>query len=381
MKKIIILAVLLLLGIKAALAVTNIDTFNRYAWNDSIGWADLNVTDGTSNEVVVHGDPPASPANKITGSGVFCNNAACASSVNYLSFDCATAPTGNICGGTPGTWFVSNTVSGTTGNLAGYAWNDQIGWVSFCGDKNGGSTYSAGNWTCNYGALDATTRYQVVIKDCDSDISGPGVGYEDVICGGDNATTPKKYDRVFTGYAWNDSVGWISFNCSDYSCSGFSANNRVTTYWGAPSTPSNGSLTSNTFDTCPSGAASCASGVAYNSILWKGSLNGAGNSVKFQLATSSCSNGATNAPTCNSGGWNTGTCAVAPCADGYFLGPDGTTTTYYPSSGSSNPGQPVALTTLYHNNKRYYRYRVSLGKSATNTLSPVVKDVIVNWSF
>ncbi len=52
-------------------------------------------------------------------------------------------------------------------------------------------------------------------ENCDSDLNG----YVDVSCGGDNATTPSAdygvdidpVSLLFSGYAWSDNIGWISF--------------------------------------------------------------------------------------------------------------------------------------------------------------------------
>ena len=111
-----------------------------------------------------------------------------------------------------------------------------------------------------------------------------------------------------------------------------------------PVAASNGSLESSTFDT------GITDGVAFNSIMWQGT-SGTG-IVKFQLASSNSSVGP----------WN-------------FLGPGGNPTAYYQPS---SPGVPVAISTLDHNNKRYFRYRVFLEGAAATT--PVVQDIIINWS-
>ncbi len=71
-------------------------------------------------------------------------------------------------------------------NIAGFAWSDTIGWVSF----NSG--------------------------DCD----GNSNGFIDLNCGGDDSTTPVipygvKIDWPtgnFSGYAWSSNIGWVSFN-------------------------------------------------------------------------------------------------------------------------------------------------------------------------
>ncbi|HZX00890.1 MAG TPA: hypothetical protein VFE87_00625 [Candidatus Paceibacterota bacterium] len=120
-----------------------------------------------------------------------------------------------------------------------------------------------------------------------------------------------------------------------------------------------GSLTSSTYDT------GFTKGVNYNSLMWKGSLGTGGvNYVTFQFAASNCPNGKTNPPTCS----DTGTWT--------YLGPGGSTGTVYTTSG---PNSPVPLNSTYSKSMRYYRYKVILQRAVTAT-SPVVDDVIVNWS-
>lgn len=81
------------------------------------------------------------------------------------------------------------TSAGASDNVSGYAWNSNVGWISF----------------------NAT--------DCDSDSNGK----VDVACGSDNASVNiidygvniDSVTRNFSGYAWSSGVGWISFNRSD----------------------------------------------------------------------------------------------------------------------------------------------------------------------
>ena len=68
----------------------------------------------------------------------------------------------------------SPALAGTEHNVSGYAWSDNIGWISF-NNTSDGSIY-------NYGvAVDVTNRF----------VNGTG---------------------LFSGYAWSDNIGWISFN-------------------------------------------------------------------------------------------------------------------------------------------------------------------------
>jgi len=112
-------------------------------------------------------------------------------------------------------------------------------------------------------------------------------------------------------------------------------------------TPSDsGSLTSPIFDT------GFINGVAFNGIRWKGSMP-ASSHVRIQLATS-------NATT----SWN-------------FIGPDGTSATYYEAAG---PDQIIPISLLYHNNHRYFRYKIYLDPTTDYTNAPAVYKVIFTYS-
>ena len=218
-----------------ALTGTNISSVasQHWAWNDEIGWIDFNPS-GSGNVNVLSA--------QLTGYA--------SSSAGSISLDCGTAPNGsggtqNICG--TSSYKVNND---DTGSLSGWAWNDEIGWISFYW----------GNSHANPAA--STTAL------CQSYSGYCGVQ----IVGG-----------AFTGWAWNDDVGWISFNCSNTgSCS---IPYDIVTTWTAQGRT--GTLDSQTFDT------GVASGAQVNSITWKGSTP-LGTSVAFQIAVSNSSSGPWN---------------------------------------------------------------------------------------
>ncbi|HPD55368.1 MAG TPA: hypothetical protein PLR11_00955 [Candidatus Paceibacterota bacterium] len=112
------------------------------------------------------------------------------------------------------------------------------------------------------------------------------------------------------------------------------------------STSTDGFLTSPVFDT------TFAEGVAFNGIRWKGALP-TGAHVRFQLATSNTSTPAT---------WN-------------FIGPDGTTSSYY----EAGMDQIASITLNNHNNQRYFRYIVYLYPEPGGAV-PVVSKVIITYS-
>lgn len=119
--------------------------------------------------------------------------------------------------------------------------------------------------------------------------------------------------------------------------------------------PAKGELISSTFDTGIDG------GAAYNSLMWKGSLNGGfAGQVGLQIAASDS----------NAGPW-------------LFEGPDCTSGSIY----ITDAGAPISIETdcaPNHNNKRYFRYKViicsSVDCATSGSINPQVDEVAVNWS-
>ncbi|HEY4497006.1 MAG TPA: hypothetical protein VI432_02560 [Candidatus Paceibacterota bacterium] len=314
-KTILLFSVIASLSLAAVFAATNIDLTDKWAWNDARGWINFHST----NVVNIL-------SNKIEGYAVFCgNDEVCTTpSADYILLDCGTSPGGDICEASNFKIFRDG-----NGDLSGWAWNDGVGWISFCG---GG----------------------------DADVNCPGT-----ISYGVNIDS---VSGDFTGWAWNDVIGWIDFNCdNDHDpapgvqgiCLDDGGHDfKVKTLW-APGAAAVGALLSNIFDT------SVVGGVSLNSIIWRGDINGAGNAVKFQIASSNC-DGGSNPSACDAGDiWS-------------FIGPGGTSgdTDVYEPLGT---GQSMPIVVSHHNNKQYYRYKVILDKAEGNS-SPVVRDVIINWS-
>lgn len=251
------------------------------------------------------------------------------STVGEMSLDCSTTSIGNICSSS--NYGICNGLNAThntdgtctngdaTGDLSGYAWNDVIGWISFsC------TNYDTG---CSH--------------------RGTGLGDYGVYIDGDGD---------FRGYAWNDVVGWISFNCANNASCGTS-NFKLNTDWRSTSTI--GYLESSIFDT------QSANGVLLNSVLWQG-FNPTNTCVDFQFAASNNS----------SGPWN-------------YKGPSGDVTSFYGASCENNPfggtGCAPTNTSICINkndfiNYRYLRYKIRLTSNLTQTQTPQVDDVILNWN-
>ncbi len=247
-----------------------------------------------------------------------------------------------------------------------WGWNDTIGWIDFyntdtvnVNSKNltGYASSSAGDisldcHTTEIGDICASSTYQVT-NDGSGNLSGYGwndvYGWISFDCHNNNGCASSTYQAYvdasgnFQNYAWNDVAGWISFNCANTNGCGTSQYS-VATNWVATSTT--GTLDSSTFDT------GAASGAQLNSFIWYGN-EPSSTAVWFQFAVSNAS----------SGPWS-------------FMGPGGDGTTYY--MGGS--GTPQKLDYSLFNNYRYFRYRVVLVSNQTQTLSPQVDEIVVNWS-
>ncbi len=286
----------LLAPLPRAFASSNVSSSasGHWAWNDEIGWIDFN--------------PGGTGAGNVNVTAANLEGYA-SSSAGPISFNCdATNPSGiSKCGAS--NYSVTND---GMGDLGGWAWNDNIGWISFFWGNESAVPSSTLSFTCNISANPSH---------CGVWIDGTG---------------------AFNGWAWNDVVGWIDFNCgnSEKSMCGTSRFGVVTS-WFATSTT--GTLDSKTFDT------GVANGAQLNSFMWKGKLNTLSNSaVAFEFAVSNSS----------SGPWNY---SSPPCV----------------ALGS---GVPYSLANYPSLSGRYFRYRIILTTNTTQTISPEVDDVIVNWS-
>lgn len=119
--------------------------------------------------------------------------------------------------------------------------------------------------------------------------------------------------------------------------------------------PPSGYVISSTIDT------GIEKGAAYNSLMWKGSLNsGEVGQVGLQIAASASITGP----------WS-------------FEGPDCTSNSKY--AADANTPIPIELTcAANHNNKRYFRYKVVICSSAncadSGSVNPEVDEVVVGWS-
>ncbi len=128
-----------------------IDPYYQFAWNDSVGWINFNDT-----KVNVKNNEIIGTANVLSGGDVIsfnCNDTGSCAKSNYKV-----------------------TVDTTTGDLHGYAWSDNYGWLSFnCLEGSESKTSVCG-----------TSNYKVSID---------------------------QHNGEWSGHAWSSNIGWISFNC------------------------------------------------------------------------------------------------------------------------------------------------------------------------
>lgn len=296
----------------------NIDPTYKWAWSDNIGWLDFsNVTVDTF---------------ALTG---YATSSAAGYGIGAVSMSGSTYGVNND----------------GQGNLSGWAWNENIGWISFCGNASGPSAWDGSKWVCP-----SSPTYRVAIDGVSGD---------------------------FSGWAWSSNIGWISFNCLQGGCCGGCGSWKVKTGWSTVATTT-GTLISPVYDS------QIAGGIAYNTLRWTGA-EPANTDVGFQIASSKCSNGADNPPACdNNAGWG----GAKTSGSGAFVGYDGTKVTWYRPSRdvwikidgpgtSACPGNTdgcqVSCSGACHNNSRYFRYKVEL-ESQLRGVTPRVDDVTLSWS-
>jgi len=248
-----------------------------------------------------------------------------------------------------------------------WAWNDLIGWLDFYNSNTitvssqqitGYASSSAGDVsldcaTTRAGNICSTSNYQIT-NDGVGNLTGYGwndtYGWISFDCNNHDGCAQSNY-RVyidpntgdFQNYAWNDLLGWISFNCANNASCGTS-NYKVKTSWIATSTSA--TLDSTTFDT------GVAQGAQLNSFYWAGSQP-ASTAVRFQFAVANSS----------SGPWS-------------YMGTDGTENTYF----STGPNVSLKLDYSFFNNYRYFRYRLIMISNQAQTVTPRVDAVYVSWS-
>lgn len=277
--------------------------------------------------------------------------------------------------------YSTNSVQVTGSSMIGYA-SSSLGAFSFdCATSPNGNVCA----TSNYGVCNGLAGTHQTNGTCaNADASGWLSGYAwndtagwvsfscqntDIYCGtpgspGYWGVTIDPLTGALRGYAWSDVDGWISFNCANNaSCA--ASDYKVVTSWRATSTVAY--LDSAVIDTQSAG------GATLNSITWVGAQNANGGTqqtyVDFQIAAANSSTGP----------WN-------------FMGPSGTATDYYSApctagfrgginaGGNAPPQTPICIDPAQVNNMRYIKYRVRLRSNLIQTDTPRIDDIILNWS-
>jgi len=280
---------------------------DHWAWNDVVGWIEF-----------YYDDVEVGP-NRLSGYALL-GTTSSTSTLGILSLNCDETgnPDGtNYCAISD--YYVKNDGDG---NLSGWAWNENIGWISFsCKDDTGVTDYDV----C------ATSNYKVWIERGDDDLGH------------------------FRGWAWNDLVGWICFNCKEIENylgdSNYCENTsdfEVVSEW-APwlGYATSGQLLSLIIDTEETKT-------TLTGIVWKGEVP-TDCDVKFWLGSSDTTNP----------------------SDFQWSGPYGF------SSWVKNPGwyevniPPADLEN--HNKHRYLRYKVVLESDASHINSPKIEKIVLQW--
>jgi hypothetical protein len=170
------------------------DNLSGFAWSSNIGWISFNVSDCDTD-----GDGTYEGASENGGAA---------------PAECPTSGTAHDYG---------VNIDKTTGNLSGYAWSENVGWVSFEESGTPDNTEVTNN-------CDASCDPTVDCTACNN--SSEIYGWAKILSMGDDGwislrgTSPDYgisadvANSELTGWAWNGNVddsgiGWISFNADD----------------------------------------------------------------------------------------------------------------------------------------------------------------------
>jgi len=273
--------------------------------------------------------------------------------------------------------YSNNTVEVQGSKIVGYA-SSTLGEISLdCGTSPSGNICNVSQ----YGICNGIGSVKDSSGNCNgATATGDLVGYawndtlgwisfschntDGVTCGTDWGVTIDS-SGDFHGYAWSDIGGWVSFNCGNVGSTCTPYSYKINTAWRSTSTIA--LLDSAVIDT------QSVAGATLNSITWKGTNNANGTGqqtyVDFQIAVSNSSTGP----------WS-------------FIGPSGTSADYYSAScessfkGGVNAGgnapkdTPICIDPAQVKNMRYIRYRARLRSNLLQTDTPRIDDIILNWS-
>ena len=287
---------------------------------------------------------------------------------------------------------VTNIIPDNPPEYTQWAWNDSIGWIDFYGTNNvfvdetelrgwASSTVEEIILNCQTtpaGDICGQSNFKVTNNTSTNELGGfawnDGVGWISFNCLNDNClesnykVSVDPSTGIFSGWAWNNDVGWFSFNCAGPPDTCGTSNYKVKTSW--TNYPAEGTLISSIFDSQVEG------GSAINTIMWQGTQP-SGTNVFFRIAAANCSNGATNSPTCDTGvGWG----GDKLTGDGAFVGPGGPNCSVGDFYNPGGPNIQSKIDLTCHTDKRYWRYKVILETDTGRTVGPTVTDIIINWS-
>jgi len=419
-------------------AATNIDSTYRYAWNDTIGWIDFY---STGNVSVSSTQLTGYASSSVGYIALNCNSTPNGDICATRNFKVSNDGSGNLSGwayndGIGWISFASSTatstyqvsVSPTTGDFSGWAWNDVVGWISFnCFGTNtcppsGPSDYkvktnwqavsASGNLTSSIfdtGVTNGTAINTIMWQG--NQPAGTSVKFQiasvNSLTGGGTGPIDTTYR-----YAWADTIGWIDFgwpagnvNVGTTQLTGYAYNNNVGEIALDCATAPGGNIcqSQSNFKVNRNPANGNLSGWAWNDYIGWTSFSSENNSTPITCNPSDGFGTGEYCVTINPTtgtftgwawndyiGWISVNCAdpglcgssnywvnTATAATWTYRGPDGSGTSYYSSIG---PGIPTQINLGYHNNQRYFRYKIFLYSDTGQTASPRVDDVILNYS-
>jgi len=166
-KRPITILVIIALFFPILLMADNIDSTYKYSWGENIGWMNWKPSyDGTDYGVTVYNECLtgyiwAENAGWIKVGDTSCAGGDCCQTGTTKGYENDSNSTDDDGDGVVDDWGVNNDGSG---NLSGYAWGENVGWINF-----------------------SSAYHRVVINS-----SGE-----------------------FTDYAWGENIGWINMNCSN----------------------------------------------------------------------------------------------------------------------------------------------------------------------
>lgn len=132
-------------------------------------------------------------------------------------------------------------------SLSGYAWNSNVGWIQFDNSNTVGSSYPAGGYPQHGAQYDSASRTfsgwaKILALGDDGWIKLAKDSHDS----GENYWTRLLDDGKLAGWAWNNKIGWLSFNSEDW------ATNTITYYvtGQTPLAPSNVTVVADSVDGC-----------------------------------------------------------------------------------------------------------------------------------